>query len=117
MNLILRLLLNALAVFALANILTGVSVDGYMSAIIVALVLSILNLLVKPLLVILTLPVTIITLGLFLLVINGLIILLADEFINGFSVDSIWWAILFSILLSILQSFLQSFLKKDKKVL
>ncbi|WP_298498340.1 phage holin family protein [uncultured Algibacter sp.] len=115
MNLILRLLLNAVAVFALANILTGVSVDGYLSAIIVALVLSILNLLVKPLLVILTLPVTIITLGLFLLVINGLIILLADKFIDGFSVASIWWAILFSVLLSILQSLLQSFLKKDKK--
>ena len=115
MNIILRLLLNAAAVFALANILTGVSVDGYVSAIIVAVVLSILNLLVKPLLVILTLPVTILTLGLFLLVINGLIILLADKFIDGFSVDSIWWAILFSILLSILQSLLQSFLKKDKK--
>ena len=115
MNLILRLLLNAVAVFVLANILSGVSVDGYLSAIIVALVLSVLNLLVKPLLVILTLPVTIITLGLFLLVINGLIILLADKFIDGFSVANIWWAILFSILLSILQSLLQSFLKKDKK--
>lgn len=68
MNLILRLLLNAVAVFALANILTGVYVDGYISAIIVAIVLSILNLLVKPILVIFTLPVTILTLGLFLLV-------------------------------------------------
>lgn len=115
MNLILKLLLNAVAVFALANILTGISVDGYVTAIIVALVLSILNLLVKPLLVIFTLPVTILTLGLFLLVINGLIILLADKFIDGFSVASIWWAILFSILLSILQSLLQSFLKTDKK--
>ena len=115
MNIILRLLLNAAAVFFLANILNGVSVDGYISAIIVVLVLSILNLLVKPLLIILTLPVTILTLGLFLLVLNGLIILLADKFIDGFSVDSIWWAILFSILLSMLQSLLQSFLKKDKK--
>ncbi|MGB5419773.1 phage holin family protein [Algibacter sp.] len=115
MNLILRLLLNAVAVFALAHILNGVQVDNYITAIIVALVLSILNLLVKPLLVILTLPVTIITLGLFLLVINGCIILLADKFIDGFSVSSIWWAILFSILLSILQSLLQSFLKTDKK--
>lgn len=115
MNLILRLLLNAVAVFALANILTGVDVDDYVSAIIVALVLSVLNLFVKPLLVIFTLPVTILTLGLFLLVINGLIIMLADKFIEGFSVDNIWWAILFSILLSILQSLLQSFLKKDKK--
>jgi len=83
-------------ILALANVLTGVHLDGYVSAIIVALVLSILNLLVKPLLVILTLPITIITLGLFLLVVNGLIILLADKFIDGFDVDSIWWAILFS---------------------
>lgn len=115
MNLILRLLLNAAAVFALANILTGVSVADYMSAIIVALVLSFLNLLVKPILVLLTFPVTILTLGLFLLVVNGLIILLADAFIDGFSVTNIWWAILFSILLSLLQSLLQSFLKTDKK--
>ena len=86
MNLILRLLLNAVAVFALANILTGVYVDGYISAIIVAIVLSILNLLVKPLLVVFTLPATILTLGLFLLVINAVIILLADKFIDGFSV-------------------------------
>jgi putative membrane protein len=113
MNLILRLLLNAVAVLALANILSGIYVDGYASAIIVALVLSILNLLVKPILVIFTLPVTIITLGLFLLVINGIIILLADEFIDGFSVENIWWAILFSVLLSILQSILQSFLKTE----
>ncbi|WP_346880745.1 phage holin family protein [uncultured Algibacter sp.] len=115
MNVLIKLLLNAVAVFALANILSGVSVDGYMSAIIVALVLSVLNLFVKPLLVVFTLPVTIVTLGLFLLVINGLIILLADKFITGFSVDSIWWAILFSVLLSILQSLLRSFLKKEKK--
>lgn len=115
MNLLIKLLLNAVAVFVLAHVLKGVSVDGYVSAIIVALVLSILNLLVKPLLVIFTLPVTILTLGLFLLVINGLIILLADKFIDGFSVANIWWAILFSILLSILQSLLQSLLKKDKK--
>lgn len=115
MNLILRLLLNALAVFILANILNGVHVDGYTGAIIVAVVLSILNLLVKPILVILTLPITIVTLGLFLLVINACIILLADKLVDGFSVSSFWTAILFSILLSILQSLLQSFLKDDKK--
>jgi len=115
MNLIIKLLLNAIAVFALAYVLNGVQVDGYVSAIIVAVVLSILNLLIKPLLVILTLPITIITLGLFLIVINALIILLADKLIDGFSVDNIWWAILFSVLLSILQSLLHSFVKKDKK--
>tara|TARA_Y100000815_G_scaffold223332_1_gene210324 strand:+ start:63 stop:410 length:348 start_codon:yes stop_codon:yes gene_type:complete len=115
MNLIIRLLLNALAVFILAYVLGGVSVDGYGSALIVAIVLAILNVLVKPILVILTLPVTILTLGLFLLIINALIILLADKLIDGFSVDGIWIAILFSILLSILQSILHSFFKEDKK--
>lgn len=115
MNLLIRLLLNALAVFVLANVLTGVTVDGYVGAIIVAVVLSILNLLVKPILVILTLPITIITLGLFLLVINACIILLADKLVDGFSVANFWTAILFSILLSILQWLLQSFLKDDKK--
>lgn len=115
MNLIIRLLLNALAVFVLAYVLNGVTVDGYIGAIIVALVLAILNLLVKPFLVILTLPVTIITLGLFLLVINALIILLADKLIDGFGVSSFWTALLFSVLLSILQSLLQSFFKEDKK--
>lgn len=114
MNLIIRLLINALAVFILAHFLGGVDVDGYTGAIIVAIVLSLLNLLVKPFLVILTLPVTVLTLGLFLLVINALIILLADKLIDGFSVSSFWTAVLFSILLSVLQSILQSFFK-DKK--
>ena len=115
MKLIIRLLLNAIAVVVIAKILNGVHVDSYTTAIIVAVVLSILNLIVKPILVILTLPITLLTLGLFLLVINALIILLADKLIDGFSVSSIWIAILFSILLSILQSLLHSFLKEDKK--
>ncbi|TYC09202.1 phage holin family protein [Bizionia gelidisalsuginis] len=113
MKLIFRLLLSAIAVVVLANVLGGVSVDGYGTAIIVALVLSILNLLVKPILVILTLPITIVTLGLFLLIVNAAVILLADSLISGFSVDGIWWAVLFSILLSVLQSFLHSLLKDD----
>lgn len=115
MKLIIKLLLNALIVVILAKVLSGVQVDSYLTAIVVAAVLSILNLLVKPILVIFTLPITIVTLGLFLLVINALIILLADRLIPGFSVSSIWIAILFSILLSILQSILYSFLKEEKE--
>ncbi len=114
MKLILRLLLNALAVIILSYVLPGVGVDSMITAIIVALVLSILNFLVKPILIILTLPITILTLGLFLLVINALIILIAAHFINGFEVSSIWWAIIFSLLLSFLQSILHSMLKEDK---
>ncbi len=115
MNFILKLLLSALAVVILAKILPGVSVDTYLTAIIVAVVLSLLNFIVKPILVILTLPVTILTLGLFLLIINAIIILLADKLIDGFVVSNIWWALLFSLLLSFLQSILHSMLKEGKK--
>ncbi len=115
MKLILRLLLTALAVVILANLLPGVAVDSYITALIVALVLSILNILVKPVLIILTLPITIVTLGIFLLFINAIIIMLADYFIGGFQVQSIWWALLFSLLLSLLQSLLHSLLKEEKK--
>ena len=115
MKLIIKLLLNAVAVVILSKVLSGVHVDNYTTAIIVAIVLSILNLLVKPILVILTLPITIVTLGLFLLIINALIIQLASNLIDGFRVDGILIAILFSILLSILQSILHSLLKEDKK--
>ncbi|MCL4152716.1 UNVERIFIED_CONTAM: hypothetical protein GTU68_028204 [Idotea baltica] len=113
MKLILRILLSALAVILLANFLPNVSVDSYVTAIIVAIVLSLLNFLVKPILVILTLPVTILTFGLFLLIINAIIILLADYLIAGFNVEGIWWALLFSLLLSFLQSILFSLLKED----
>ncbi|MEQ8219244.1 MAG: phage holin family protein [Arenibacter sp.] len=116
MNLILRILLSAIAVVILAKILPGVGVDSYTTAIIVAIVLSLLNFIVKPILVILTLPVTILTLGLFLLIINAIIILLADYFIDGFQVNNIWWALLFSLLLSFLQSIFYSFLNDDKNI-
>lgn len=115
MKLILRLLLNAVAVVLLAKLLNGVTVDGYVTAIIVAVVISLLNLIVKPALIILTLPITVLTLGLFLLIINGIIIWMAHKLIDGFYVDSFWMGILFSILLAILQSILHSLLKKDKK--
>ncbi|WP_375323607.1 phage holin family protein [Flagellimonas sp. GZD32] len=114
MKLILRLLLNAIAVVILSYILPGVGVDSMMTAIIVAVVLSVLNFLVKPILVILTLPITILTLGLFLLVINAIIILFAANLIDGFQVVSFWWAVIFSLLLSILQAILHSVLKEDQ---
>ena len=82
MNTLLKILLTALAVIVLANILPGVSVNGYLSAIIVALVISLLNMFVRPLLIFFTLPATIVTFGLFLFVINAIIILLANKFIK-----------------------------------
>src|SRR5690554_2870620 len=101
MKLIVKLLLTALAVVVLAKILPGVAVEGYGSAVIVAIVIALLRLIVKPILVVLTLPITIVTFGLFLLIINAIIILLAGYFVDSFDVTTIWWALLFSLLLSV----------------
>jgi len=114
MKIILKMLLTAIAVIVLANILPGIYVESYSTAIIVAVVLGLLRIFVKPILVILTLPITIITLGLFLFVINAIIILLASKLIAGFAVSGLLYALLFSLLLSFFQSVLYSFLK-DKK--
>ncbi|MGC1471834.1 MAG: phage holin family protein [Psychroserpens sp.] len=113
MNLLIRLLITAGIVMLLAHFLPGVAVSGFVAAIIVAIVLAILNFIVKPILVVLTIPITVVTLGLFLFVINALIILLADQFIDGFAVSGFWIALLFSILLSIGQSIAYSLLKED----
>lgn len=113
MNFLIRILITALVAFGLAYLLEGVHIDQFTTALLLALVLAVLNAIVKPLLVILTLPITIITLGLFLLVINALIILLGDYFLDGFNVDGFWWALLFSILLSVVSSILYSVGKKD----
>jgi putative membrane protein len=106
MNIILRIIISAVVAFALSYILSGVHIQSFITALILAIVLGILNLFVKPILIILTLPITIFTFGLFLFVINALIILLAAKFVNGFRVDGFWWALLFSLLLSVLTSFL-----------
>lgn len=111
MKLIIRILTSAIAVMAIAAILPGVTVNDYLTAIWVAVLLSVLNLFVKPILIFFTLPVTIITFGLFLLVINAVIILMVAELVDGFLVGSVWSALFFSLLLSVLQSFLFSFLK------
>jgi putative membrane protein len=103
-NFLIRLILSALAVFICATVLPGAHVDGFLIAIVVAGVLAILNVLVKPILVILTIPITFLTLGLFLLVINTILILLVDWLVPGFTVDGFWWALLFSILLSLVNA-------------
>jgi len=112
MNFILKIVLSAVAVLVIANFLPGVSVVNFTNAVIVAVVLALLKVTIKPLLIILTLPVTILTLGLFLLFINALIILLADNLIDGFQVTGFWVALLFSLILSLFESILYSFLDK-----
>lgn len=106
MNFIIRLLISTVAVIVSAYLLPGVSVDSFLTAILVAIILSLLNVIVKPILIVLTIPFTIVTLGLFLLVINAVIILLASSLITGFAVDNFWYALLFSIVLSLVNSLL-----------
>lgn len=113
MNFLIRILITALVAFGLAYLLEGVHMDKFTTALLLALVLAVLNAIVKPILVILTLPITILTLGLFLLAINAAIILIGDYFLEGFKVDGFWWALLFSILLSVVSSILYSAGKKD----
>ena len=101
MGFLVKLLVNALAVIISAYLIPGVAVSGIISAIIVALVLGLLNSFVKPILVLLTLPITILTLGLFYLVLNVIIIYIADYFIGGFRVDGFVPALLFSFVLAL----------------
>ena len=107
MRIVLKLLLSTLAVLISGYILDPhVQVDTFGVALLVAALLSLLHVTLKPLLVILTIPFTLVTFGLFLWVINAAMTLLADYFIGGFSVDGFWWAVLFSFILAILVSIL-----------
>jgi putative membrane protein len=115
MNFIMRIVVTSIVAFGLSYILNGVHFDTFTSAIVLAIVLAILNAIVKPLLILITLPITVVTLGLFLFVINALIILLADSLIKHFHVDGFWWALLFSLLLSIVTSLLYKEKREEKE--
>ncbi|HQZ93874.1 MAG: phage holin family protein [Flavobacteriales bacterium] len=115
MNILLKLIISAIAVLVTDLLLPGVSLgnmdtmNGLLTALLTAAVLGLFNALLKPILVFFTLPVTIVTLGLFLLVINAVIVLIAAKLVPGFTVDSFWWALGFSLVLSIVQGILQGF--------
>mgnify|MGYP001294792422 CR=1 FL=1 len=114
MNLIIKLLISAIVVFVLSYFLPGVQVTDLTGVLMVAIVLSLLNTFLKPVLVLLTIPVTFFTLGLFLLVINAILILICDYFIDEFRVDGFLTALIFSVLLSISQSILNKiFVSED----
>lgn len=106
MNIIVRLLVNAGVIYGLAYILKGIHINSFWTALVFALVLGLVNLIVKPLLIILTIPLTILSLGLFLFVINALMVLLAAKLVNGITVDGFWWALLFGFLISVVSSLL-----------
>lgn len=104
MNLLLRLIFNALGLLLIAELVKGIEVEGFYPAIIAAFVLGVLNIIIRPILLILTLPITILTLGLFALVVNGALFWFASSFIEGFKVDNFWYALLGSILMSIVST-------------
>lgn len=104
MPFLIRWIVSSVMVFLLAYLLPGVEVKDFIDALVVALVLSLLNVFVRPVLIFLTIPATIVTLGLFLFVINAAMIWLTHLIVDGFTVANFWWALLFSVLLSILNS-------------
>lgn len=114
MNFLVRIIISALAVMVTQWLLPGVSVDSFITGMIVAALLSFLNAIVKPILVVLTIPFTIVTLGLFLIVINAFIIQLAANLVSGFQVNGFIWAVLFSFILSIVTSVFNQIDERDK---
>ena len=117
MKFILQLIVSTLAVLITSYLLPGVSIEGnsFFTALVVAAVLAFLNGVVKPIMIVLTIPVTVFTFGFFLLVINALMILLAAKLVDGFIVNGFWWALLFSLILSIVTSVLESIKKRDEE--
>jgi len=115
MNFILKILITAGIAYGLSAFLSGVHIPDYKTAIVFAIVLAVLNAVVRPLLILLTLPATIFTLGLFLFVINAIIIIIADKFIDSIKVDGFFWALIFSLILSILSSVANSMFEEKEK--
>lgn len=101
MGILLRWIIMTASVMIAAYLLPGVTVQGFWAALITALVLGLVNALLRPVLILLTLPLTVVTLGLFIFVVNGLLVLLAAWIVDGFHVAGLGWAILFSIVVSI----------------
>jgi putative membrane protein len=115
MGFILRLFFSWIAIILASYILPGIHIDNFVAALIAAAVLALLDTFVKPLLVILTIPISILTLGLFLLVINALIVMFGAKLVDGFSVDSFWWALAFSLVVSVIVTLLEAMDKGFRK--
>lgn len=101
MSILLKWLLTSLFILIMPYIIKGISVTSFVTALIVSFVLGLLNAILRPILIFLTLPINILTLGLFTLIINGFMVFLATKIIPGFEVVNFWYAILFAIVLSI----------------
>jgi putative membrane protein len=115
MRLLLTWLINAAALLALKYIMPSITVDSFVTALIVAIVLGFINTLIRPIFVILTLPVTILTLGLFIFVINGLLFWAVGSFVPGFHVDGFWSGVFGAIIYSVISWALSALLLAKKK--
>lgn len=111
-SLLLIWILNAVALLVVAYVLPGITVASFGSALIAAILLGLLNALVKPILIVLTLPITIVTLGLFLFVLNALVFWLAGSIIKGFVVNGFWWAVLGAVIYSLVSGLLIGLVQK-----
>jgi putative membrane protein len=101
-----NLLINTISIFVVSQVLAGIEIDSLTTALILAVVMAVLNVTLKPLLIVLTIPLTVITFGLFLLVVNVLVLYAADALIDGFHIAGFWWALAFSLLVSLVNSIL-----------
>lgn len=108
MRILLHILISSLAVFVTAQILPGIHLASFGTAVVVAIVMGIINTIIRPILLILTLPINILTLGLFTFVILGALVLLVSAIVPGFHVDSFWWAIAFALVCALINAFLNA---------
>jgi len=107
MQIIINWIVSALVILAIAYILPGVGVSSFWVALVVALVLGLINAFIRPIVLLLTLPINLLTLGLFTLVIDTVLILLAAWIVTGFDIGSFWWAFIFSIALWVVNMFIK----------
>ncbi len=112
MALLIQLLVSTVAILVASYILSGgVQVDGFWTALVIAIVLGVINMFIKPVITILTLPITIVTLGLFMFVLNALLIMLVSVIVPGFHIANFWWAFGFSLIVSVISSFMNALIK------
>jgi len=113
MGFLIQWVVSGLAILITAYLLPGVAIEGFLAALVTALVLGLINAVLRPILILLTLPLNILTLGLFTLVINALLIMLASTIVPGFAVQGFWWALLFGVVLAIVNFALSPLLKSN----
>jgi putative membrane protein len=114
MSFLIQWVVSGAAIIITAYLLPGVAVEGFLAALVTALILGLINAIIRPVLILLTLPLNILTLGLFTLVINALLIMLAATIVPGFAVQGFWWALLFGIVLAIVNFALSPLLKSPQ---